>query len=64
MFDYNYWIAFDDTGVELIPKGIGGGECDFNKNTFSSEMQYEKSKSIPKYLTIIPCKITPLGEVE
>ncbi|MCC5425313.1 DUF4179 domain-containing protein [Clostridium botulinum] len=61
MFDYNYWIAFDDTGVELIPKGIGGGECDFNKNTFSSEMQYEKSKSIPKYLTIIPCKITPSG---
>ncbi|WP_409069101.1 DUF4179 domain-containing protein [Clostridium sp. FAM 1755] len=59
MFDYNYWIAFDDNGVELIPKGLGAGELDFNKNTFSSEMQYEKSKNIPKYLTIIPCKIIP-----
>ncbi|AUM93964.1 TPA: DUF4179 domain-containing protein [Clostridium botulinum] len=61
MFDYNYWIAFDDNGIELIPKGLGGGEFDFNKHTFSSEMQYEKSKSIPKFLTIIPCKITPSG---
>lgn len=62
MFDYNYWIAFDDNGVELIPKSLGGGKCDFNKHTFSSEIQYEKSKSIPKYLTVIPCKIIPLGE--
>jgi len=61
MFDYNYWIAFDDNGVELIPKGLGGVEFDFNKNTFSSEMQYEKSKIVPKYLTIIPCKITLSG---
>lgn len=59
MFDYNYWVAFDDKGVELIPKGLGGGKFDFNKNIFSSEMQYVKTKSIPKYLTIIPCKIIP-----
>jgi hypothetical protein len=59
MFDYDYWVAFDDKGVELIPKGLGGGTRDFNKNVFSSEMQYVKTKSIPKYLTIIPCKIIP-----
>lgn len=57
MFDYNYWIAFDDRGVELIPKGLGGGTFDFNKNIFSSEMNYVKTKSIPEYLTIVPCKI-------
>lgn len=59
MFDYRYWVAYDDNGVELIPKGLGGGKFDFNKNIFSSEMQYVKTKSIPKYLTIIPCKIIP-----
>ncbi|APF25562.1 hypothetical protein NPD7_3082 [Clostridium sporogenes] len=61
MFDYRYWVAYDDNGVELIPKGLGGGKFDFNKNIFSSEMQYVKTKSIPKYLTIIPCKIIPSG---
>jgi len=60
MFDYNYWIAFDDKGVELTPKD-DGGEFDFNTNKFSYEMEYVKTKSIPKYLTIIPCKITPSG---
>lgn len=59
MFDYNYWIAFGDKGVELIPKGLGGGNFDTNKNIFSSEMEYVKTKSIPKYLTIVPCKIIP-----
>lgn len=61
MFDFDYWIAFDDKGVELTPKGLGGGEFDSNTNKFSSEMEYIKTKSIPKYLTIIPCKITPSG---
>ena len=59
MFDYRYWVAYDDNGVELIPKGLGGGKFDFNENIFFSEMQYVKTKSIPKYLTIIPCKIIP-----
>lgn len=58
IFDYDYWIAFNDKGVELIPKGLGGGELNLNTRTFSSVMQYEKTKSIPKYLTIVPCKIT------
>nr|WP_243175937.1 DUF4179 domain-containing protein [Clostridium sporogenes] len=34
MFDYRYWVAYDDNGVELIPKGLGGGKFDFNKNIF------------------------------
>jgi len=59
MFGYDYWIAFDDKGVELIPKGLGGGTFDTNKNIFSSEMEYVKTKGIPKYLTIVPCKIIP-----
>lgn len=61
LFDYDYWIAFDDRGVELIPKGIGGGSHDTNTGIFQSEMQYAKSKNVPKYLTIVPCKITPSG---
>lgn len=59
MFDYDYWIAFDDKGVELTPICIGGGSSN-NKN-FNSQMNYTKIKDIPKYLTIIPCKITPSG---
>lgn len=34
MFDYRYWVAYDDNGVELIPKGLGGGKFDFNENIF------------------------------
>lgn len=59
MFKYDYWIAFDDKGVELIPKSLGGGEFNSNTNKFSSEMEYVSTKTIPKYLTIIPCKIIP-----
>lgn len=61
MFDYDYWIAFDDAGVELIPKSLGGGSHDTKTGIFQIEMQYAKSKNIPKYLTIVPCKITPSG---
>lgn len=43
--------------MELAPIGIGGGTSN-NKN-FNSQMNYIKVKDIPKYLTIIPCKITP-----
>ncbi|WP_423243225.1 DUF4179 domain-containing protein [Clostridium autoethanogenum] len=59
LMDYDYWVAYDDKGVELIPKGIGGGNSDSNKGTFNTEMQYDKLNKIPKYLTIVPCKITP-----
>ncbi len=34
MFDYRYWVAYDDNGVELIPKGLGCGKFDFNENIF------------------------------
>lgn len=57
-FDYDNWIAFDDKGIELIPKG-GGGTSDSHKQTFQSEMDFVNMKNTPKYLTIIPCKITP-----
>ncbi|GAA0731077.1 DUF4179 domain-containing protein [Clostridium malenominatum] len=59
IFEYGYWIAFDDKGVELIPNGIGGGSS--NSTTFHSEMNYTKVKDIPKYLTILPLKIIPSG---
>lgn len=59
IFDYDYWVAFDDKGEELIPKGIGGGESNSNTNKFSSKMEYVSTKTVPKCLTIIPCKIIP-----
>ncbi|WP_088188900.1 DUF4179 domain-containing protein [Desulfosporosinus sp. FKA] len=59
LFDYDYWLAFDDKGVELIPKGIGGGSSNSNTQTFHSEMDYETMNNMPKYLTIIPCRIIP-----
>lgn len=59
IFDYDYWLAFDDKGTQLIPNGIGGGGS--NGLDFNSQMSYTKVKDIPKYLTIIPCKITPSG---
>ncbi|WPC41692.1 DUF4179 domain-containing protein [Clostridium sp. JS66] len=61
LLDYDYWIAFDDKGIELTPKGLGGGSGNLNDGNFSCEMDYVHMKSIPKYLTIVPCKITPSG---
>ncbi|WP_333861873.1 DUF4179 domain-containing protein [Clostridium sp.] len=61
LMEYDYWIAYDDKGVEIIPKGLGGGSGDINKGTFSVEMQYNKLNKIPKYLTIVPCKIITSG---
>ncbi|NMA57813.1 hypothetical protein [Clostridium cochlearium] len=29
--------------------------------SFNSQMNYTKVRDIPKYLTILPCKITPSG---
>lgn len=62
LMDYDYWIAYDDKGVELMTKGTGGGGGDINKGTFNAEMQYSKLDKIPQYLTIIPCKIILPGE--
>lgn len=56
IFNYSYWIVFDDKGVEVLPKGSGGTSYS-NTRTFSAEMDYEKLKHIPKYFTIIPCNI-------
>ena len=61
LMDYDYWIAYDDKGVELMTKSTGGGGSDINKGTFKVEMQYNKLDKIPKYLTIVPCKIIPSG---
>lgn len=60
MFSYNYWIAFDDRGIELLPKG-GGSTSNSNNGTFSAEMDYIKMEYVPKYLTIIPCNIFSIG---
>ncbi len=59
VFNYNYWIVFDDNGVQLLPKG-GGITGDF-PGTFSTEMNYMSVKRIPKYLTVIPCNIYSTG---
>ncbi len=59
LLDYDYWIAFDDKGIELTPKGLGGGSGNLKEKTFTSEMNYVSMKNIPKYLTIVPCKIIP-----
>ncbi len=61
LLDYDYWIAFDDRGIEITPKGLGGGSGNLKDGTFTSEMNYVSMKNIPKYLTIIPCKIIPSG---
>ncbi|OAA86330.1 DUF4179 domain-containing protein [Clostridium ljungdahlii] len=58
LMDYDYWAVYDDKGVELMTKG-SGGSSDTNKGIFNVEMQYNKLNKIPKYLTIVPCKITP-----
>ncbi|PJI09793.1 MULTISPECIES: DUF4179 domain-containing protein [Clostridium] len=56
---YDYWIAFDDRGIELIPKGLGGGSRDLKTGIFTSEMDYVSLKKLPKYITIVPCRIIP-----
>lgn len=61
LFDYDYWLAFDDKGVELIPKSLGGGSSDSTTQTFRCEMNYQSLDRIPKFLTIIPCKVIPSG---
>lgn len=57
VFGFDYWIAFDDKGVELVPNGIGGGNSDSIK--FNSQMTYDKLSNDSKYLTILPCDVVP-----
>lgn len=59
LFNYSDWFAFDDQGVELSPKAIGGGESDGKK--FTSQMEFMRMKEIPKSITIVPAEITPAG---
>ncbi|AKA71483.1 DUF4179 domain-containing protein [Clostridium scatologenes] len=61
LLDYDYWIAFDDKGTEITPKGLGGGSGNLKDGNFSCEMNYVRMKSVPKYLTIVPCKIISSG---
>lgn len=61
ILDYDYWVAFDDNNVELIPEGLGGGTSNLKSKTFNTEMTYKNLKSVPKFITIIPCKIYSSG---
>lgn len=62
IFEYDYWLAYDDKGVELTSNGLGGGTSGGDEpKDFYSEMQYAKVDEIPEYLNIIPLKIIPSG---
>lgn len=52
------YIAFDDNGVELIQKGGSFGEGTIGDKKFKSELYFQTQKRTPKYLTLVPCKIT------
>lgn len=60
IIDYDYWLVYDDRGVELVPRGVGGGSSD--GQNLNCEMDFDRVKDIPKYLTVIPCKFTPSME--
>lgn len=67
IFDYNNWLAFDDKGVELYPKSIGGGTSNINKQpNFKSQMSFANLSDDSKYVTIIPYKVVPseMGSAE
>lgn len=51
MIPHYTWIAFDDQGVELVPKGAS----QHGIGPFTGSMQFEKTKGIPPCLTVIPC---------
>lgn len=57
IFGFDYWVAFDDKGVELVPKGVGGGSSDSTK--FHSQMTYDKLSHDSKHLTILPLDVIP-----
>lgn len=59
IMEYDFWIAYDDKGVELTFNGMGSGTS--GDKDFNSEMGYAKANEIPPYLTILPLKITPTG---
>ncbi|NEZ47472.1 DUF4179 domain-containing protein [Clostridium niameyense] len=62
LLKYDYWLAFDDKGNEIMPSAGGTGGGNSNKTGFKCTMNYEPLKYTPKYLTIIPCNITPSVE--
>lgn len=59
VFDYFYWMIYDDNGEQIVSRSIGGGTIDMNKPTFQSQMEYNRVNHIPKYLTVVPCKVNP-----
>lgn len=62
IFEYDYWLAYDDKGVELVPNGVGAGTAGTDKQRdFYCKMSYAKVNEIPEYITVIPCRITPTG---
>lgn len=56
---YGCWIAFDDKGIELIPKQLSLGARNLKPGVFTGEMDYVGLNKLPKYITIVPCSITP-----
>ncbi|MFD3157652.1 DUF4179 domain-containing protein [Haloimpatiens sp. FM7330] len=64
--EYGYWLVYDDKGLPIISNSLGGGSYDTSKSpvTFNTKMEYIGSKHVPKYLTIIPCKIYPSAGTE
>jgi hypothetical protein len=52
------YIAFGDNGVELIQKGGSTGAGTIGDKKFNDELYFQNQKRTPKYLTLVPCKIT------
>lgn len=59
IFDYDNWFILDDKGRKLSNKGASGGTAQgiFKTYDFEYKFDFESSKDIPKYLTVIPCEI-------
>lgn len=55
-FDYDYWFVFDDCGNYLENTGGGGGA---QGGKFYQSYYLEPLDQTPKYLTVIPCDLTP-----
>lgn len=55
------WIIFDDKGIELLSvggSGSFGGNTDLSPGKeFEGTAQFQAVKNIPKYITVIPCRV-------
>jgi len=52
---YDEWFVFDDNGNEITSKGSSGNAIDNSTSSdFYYDLKFVSSKSIPKYLTVIP----------